>query len=191
MAYEPVSALGAHRLRADRLRRRQLLRPRAVQQDALVARARVLIADEFERRVERPDQRLDVVLDFAALHAQPFDFALHVLEPRLRLLQDQIALALGVANDQAGLVLRVLLDVVGMLLRGQQRVAQVALLAAMLGEHGVELGDVLAQLVVLAQRVLVVVGDREQEGLHFAAVVAAHHGVEALLPQIQRCDLHA
>ena len=78
-----------------------------------------------------------------------------------------------------------------MLLRREQRVAQVALLAAMLAEHRVELGDVLAQLVVLAQRVLVVVGDFEQERLHFAAIVAAHHGLESLLPQIERCDFHA
>ena len=52
----------------------------------------------------------------------------------------------------------------------------------MLAEHGLELGDLLAQLVVLAQRVLVVVGDLEQERLHFAAIVAAHHGLESLLP---------
>ena len=110
---------------------------------------------------------------------------------RLRLLQQQVALAFGFADDQAGFGLRVLLDVVGELLRGEQRVAQVALLAAMLAEHRVELGDVLAQLVVLAQRVLVVVGDLEQERLHFAAIVAAHHGLEALLPEIEWCDFHA
>ena len=52
----------------------------------------------------------------------------------------------------------------------------------MLAEHGVELGDVLAELVALTERVLVVVGDLEHEGLNLAAVVAAHHGLEALLP---------
>jgi len=165
-------------------------RPRPVEQHALALRARVLIADELERAVEGLDERLDVVLDLAALVPQRVDLALHVVEPALRLLQDQVALAFGVADDQAGLGLRVFLDVVGVLLRGQQRVAEVALLAAVLGEHGVELGDVLAQLVVFAQRVLVVVGDREQERLDFAAIVAAHHGLEPLLPQVEWSDFH-
>ena len=77
------------------------------------------------------------------------------------------------------------------LLGGEQRVAQVAFLAAMLAEHGVELDDFLPQLVVLAQRVLVVVRDLEQECLHLAAVVAAHHGLEPLLPEIEWCDFHS
>ena len=64
-------------------------------------------------RVQRADQRFDVVLDLAPLHAQAFDLALHVFEARLRLLQEQVALAFGFAQDQAGLGLRVLLDLVG------------------------------------------------------------------------------
>ena len=135
------------------------------EQHLVVAGTGVLLADEGQRGLQRPDQRFDVVLDFAALQAQPFDFALDVLEPRLRLLQDQVGAGLGFAVIRLGLGLRVLLDLVGHLLRGEQRVAQVALLAAMLAEHGFELGDLLAQPVVLAQRVLVIVGDLEQERL--------------------------
>jgi hypothetical protein len=93
--------------------------------------------------VERFHQRLDVVLDLTALVTQRVDLALYFIETPLRLLKDQIALAFGFANDQPGFLLRVLPHVVGVLLRGEQRVAEVALLAAMLGEHRVELGDIL------------------------------------------------
>ena len=54
----------------------------------------------------------DVVLHFAALHAQALDLALHLVEARLRLLQQQVGAALGFADDDAGFVLRLFLDVV-------------------------------------------------------------------------------
>ena len=45
----------------------------------------------------------DAGFDLAPLHAQPVDLALHVLEPRLRLLQQQVGAAFGFADDQARL----------------------------------------------------------------------------------------
>ena len=60
-------------------------------------------------------------------------------------------------------------DVVGHALRGDQRVAQVALVLAMLVEQRFHLRDFLAQAIDLAQRVFVVVGDFGDEREHFGA----------------------
>ena len=50
--------------------------------------------------------------------------------------------------------------------------------------------QVLAQPVGFAQRLLVVVGDREQERRDFDLVEAAEGGAETLLAQVERADVH-
>ena len=88
-----------------------------MQQHALFAGARVLLADELERVVERADQRFDAGLHLAALHPHALDLALHVFDPRLSFLQQQIGAAFGLALDHRGLLRGVILDLVRHLLR--------------------------------------------------------------------------
>ena len=101
-----------------------------MQQDLVVALPGVLLAHERQRVVQRADDALEARLDLAPLHAQAVDLALHVLDARLTLLQQQIGAALGLADDAPGFLLRVLANLVGELLRRDQRVAEVLLLAA-------------------------------------------------------------
>ena len=58
--------------------------------------------------LQRRDDAFEAGLDLAALHAQAVDLALHVFEPRLALLQQQVGAALGLAHDARGFLLRVL-----------------------------------------------------------------------------------
>ncbi len=60
-----------------------------------------------------PDEGLDAGLDLATLHAQRIDLALHVFQPLLRLLEEQVGAALGLAQHERGLLLCLLLDLVG------------------------------------------------------------------------------
>ena len=69
------------------------------------------------------------------------DFALDVLEARLRLLQHQIGRDLGLAHQALGFLFGVVPDLVGELLRGEQRVAQVALVVAQLLERRLAAGN--------------------------------------------------
>ena len=63
---------------------------RAAMQDLVVALARFLLADEFERVAQRLDGRLDRGFDVLALQLEAVDLALDVFEPRLRLLEQQL-----------------------------------------------------------------------------------------------------
>src|SRR5206468_3491441 len=78
---------------------------RAVEQDAVVAFARFLLAYELERVPQRGNARLDRRLDVLALQAEAVDLALNVLEPGLRLLEQHVGPPLGLADDALGLVL--------------------------------------------------------------------------------------
>ena len=66
----------------------------------------VLFAHERNRVVDGRDDALEARLDLAPLHPQPVDLALHVLEPRLRLVEEQIGPAFGLAQDTRRFVLR-------------------------------------------------------------------------------------
>jgi hypothetical protein len=122
-----------------------------------------LLADEGERALQRLHQALDAGLDLAALGAHAVDFALHLFDARLRLLDDASARVSASRSMLLRLLGGLVPDLVGHLLRGEQRVAEVALLAAVLGQHGLELGHFLPQPLGLAQRVLVVVGHLGEE----------------------------
>ena len=83
------------------------LQPRAVEQDLFLALARFLLADELERVPQRLDRRLERRLDVLAFQLEAVDLALDVFEPRLRLLEQQVGAALGVADDPLRLALGV------------------------------------------------------------------------------------
>ena len=91
-------------------------------------------------------------LRLAPLHPQAVDFALHVLEPPQRLLQNHLRAPFGLAHDARGFLRRVLAHVVGKLLRAHQRVLQAAFEIAKLTERTFETRDLLTQAIVLAQR---------------------------------------
>ena len=61
----------------------------------------------------------------------------------------------------------------------------------LLFDDAVEPRDFLAQFVGLAQRVLVVVGDRGHEGADLDSVEAAECGTESRLPEVERAYIHA
>src|SRR5262245_30587114 len=63
---------------------------RAMEQDLLVALAVVLFANELEGVTQGLNRRLDRGLDVAAGELQAVDLALHVLEPRLRFVEEQL-----------------------------------------------------------------------------------------------------
>ena len=100
------------------------------------------------------------------------------------------------ARDSASSTMRrrfllgVLADLVGQALRGEQRVAEVPLVLAVLGDHRFEPQQFLVQPVGLAERLLVVVGHFVQQRVHLVAVVAAHGDAQLGLPQVERGDLH-
>ncbi len=71
-----------------------------------------------------------------------------------------------------------------------QRVAQVRLTLAVIGQQRFGPGEILAQPVDLSQRVLVIVRGLGQEGHHFGLVEASECRLEARLPQIERGDTH-
>ena len=66
---------------------------------AVAALALILLADERQRVAESRHQRFDARFRFAALHPQPVDFALHILEPPQRLLQNQLGAPFGFTHD--------------------------------------------------------------------------------------------
>ena len=80
--------------------------PRPVQQDLVLPLARFLLADELEGVLERRDRRLNRRLGVPALELEAVDFALDVLEPRLRLFQQQIRAPFGLPDDPSGFALR-------------------------------------------------------------------------------------
>ena len=65
-----------------------------------------------------------------------------------------------------------------------------SVLLAMLLEQRFHLGDLLPQVIDLAQRVFVVVGDFGDERHHFGPIEAAERGSETKLAQIERADFH-
>ncbi len=72
---------------------------RPVQQDLVVALARFLLADELERVAQRGDVGFDRCLDVLALQLEAVDLALDILDPRLRLREEKLGAAFGLAND--------------------------------------------------------------------------------------------
>ncbi len=115
---------------------------------------------------------------------------IHLLEPRLRLLQEQIGAPLGLTYDQPGLGLRRVLHLRGQPLRGEQRVAQVVLALAVLGQQRLDPDQIAAEPIDLAHRVLVVVGRLGQKGDDIGPVVAAQRGPEPLLAHVHGADPH-
>src|SRR5690606_1193644 len=176
--------------RPHRGRLLRLGRAGAMQEHPLVALLLVLLANEVERVPEGRDARLERVLAVPPLQPQPVDLPLHLFEPQLRLVQQQIRAPLRLPDDPLRLVLGVGADLVGQPLRGEQRVAQVPLALPVLVEARLQAGELVAQPVGFTQRLFVVVGGLGQERLDLGAVVAAHHRPELLLPQIQRGHLH-
>ena len=161
-----------------------------MEQDLVVALARFLLAHEVERVAQRRDVGFDRGLDVLALQLEAVDLALDVLEARLRLLEQQIGAAFRLADDAPRLVLGVGLDVVRQLLRRHQRVLQVLLVLAVLGEHRLHAHQILAQAVGLAQRLLVVVGDRGEKRGDLDRVETAESLAKTLLAKVKRADIH-
>ena len=80
---------------------------RTVEQELSSSRARlVLVAHELERAIERLDRRFERALGVAAPQLQLVDVVIELLEPDLRLLQQQVGAPLRLADDQLGLGLR-------------------------------------------------------------------------------------
>src|SRR5688572_13246293 len=160
-----------------------------------------LLARELDRVAQRADQRLEVDLRLAALHPQEVDLALHVFLPRLRLLHDEVGPSFGLADDPRRLERRLLADilgrsaralthVVGRLLRRHQRAAQASFQVAILAQRAFEPGNLLAEALVLTQRLLVALGCLEQERTDLGPIEAAHRRGELRLPQVERRDVH-
>ena len=169
-------------------RRRAVCLPRTVEQDLVVGA--VLLADELERAVERLNRTLERSLDVASAQAQLVDVAFDLLEPTLRLLQQEIRTSLRLADDELRFGLGRFLDLVRQALSGQQRVAEVGLALAMLAEQRLLAHQILPQAVDLAERVLVIVGGLGEERHDFGAVEAAQLGAEPLLFKVERRDPH-
>src|SRR4029453_7988566 len=105
-------------------------------------------------------------------------------------LDQKIRANFGLSDDAFGLLLRVIFEFVGEPLGRQQRIAQVALVLPVLAERSLHPREILTEPVGLAQCLLVVVGHGCQERCHFNLVETAQRGAEALLPQIDRTDIH-
>src|SRR4029453_12563030 len=105
-------------------------------------------------------------------------------------LDQKIRANFGLSDDAFGLLLRVIFEFVGEPLGRQQRIAQVALVLPVLAERSLHPREILTEPVGLAQCLLVVVGHGCQERCNFNLVETAQRGAEALLPQIDRTDIH-
>ena len=99
-------------------------------------------------------------------------------------------LHLGVAEDQVGFLARVLPGLGHDPLGGEESVPQGLLHVPVLADLLVELDHLLAQLLVVGQDELVLVGDRRQEGLHLVGIETADGLAEFLLPDVQWRDSH-
>src|SRR5262249_798452 len=149
-------------------------RSRAVDQDAFVAVAGILLADELERVAQGLDVGLDGRLDVLALQLGPVDLGVDVFEARLGPLEQQLRSALGLAHhalrfgvggadDPPRFDVGGRLDVVGHLLRGHHRGAEVLLVFTVMIERRFHADEVLTDPIGLAQRLLVVVGHRGEK----------------------------
>ena len=72
---------------------------RAMEQNLVLALARLLLTNELQRVAQSLDRRLDRRFDVAALQLEAVDLPLDVLETRLRLLEQQIRPPLGLTDD--------------------------------------------------------------------------------------------
>src|SRR5687767_10027197 len=106
-----------------------------MEEDLVLALAGFLLADVLERVTQGLNGRLERNLDVTTLELQAVDLALNILEPRLRLLEEQIGSALSVADDAPCLFFGVRLDVICQLLRRRKGGLQVLLVLAVLGEQ--------------------------------------------------------
>ncbi len=61
-----------------------------MEDDFLVAVASILFVDEFDGVSKRGDGGFDRGFDIAALQPKPVNLALHILQPGLALLQQQV-----------------------------------------------------------------------------------------------------
>ena len=71
---------------------------RAVEQDLVVGA--ILLADELERAIERLNRAFERSLDVAPAQPQLVDVALDLLEPALRLLEEEVGAALRFPDDE-------------------------------------------------------------------------------------------
>src|SRR3954463_12055681 len=163
---------------------------RAVEQDAVVALALFLLAHELQRVLQRRNRRLDRRLDILALQFQAVDFTLDVFEAGLGLFEQQVGAAFGLADDAPRFVFGVDLDVVRHSLRRRQRGLEVLLVLAVLGEHSFHAHDVLAEAVGFAERLFVVVGDGDEKRGDLHRIESAERLAKALLPKVERADIH-
>ena len=71
-----------------------------------------------------------------------------------------------------------------------QRGLQIFFVLAMLFENAFHAGQFLAEAVGFPERLLVVVGDGHQKRRDLDLVESAEGGAEALLPKVERADIH-
>ena len=150
----------------------------------------VLLADEFERVIQRLDRGFERSFDVAASQAKFGDVAFDFLEPGTCLLSRRSARPCASRTIILPSFSAAVSHFIGESLRGQQRIAQVGFALAMLGEQRFHTQQVLAEPVDFAQRVLVVVGRLGQKRDHFGTVEPAQGGPEPLLTEIERRDAH-
>src|SRR5262245_32225110 len=161
-----------------------------MQEDLVFRVPSIPLAYVIERAAECLDRRFQRGFDLTPLQAQAVDVPLDVVEAQLSLLDQQIRTNFSLSDDAFSLLLRVVPEFVGEPLGRQQRIAQVALVLPVLAERGLHSREILPEPVGLAQCLLVVVGHGCQEGCNFNCVETAQRGAEALLPQIDRTDIH-
>ena len=165
--------------------------PRAVQEDLLLALPRLLVLHEVEGVAQGGDHRLDRGLDVAPLQLQAVDLALHVLEARLGLLEQQLGAPLGLlatsrraSCSAPDLISSASRWAVSSVLRRLRSCSRCSLTSPSSRVH------LLAEPVRVAQRLLVVVGDLVEQRRHLVRVEPAERRPELLLPEVEGRHLH-
>ncbi len=109
----------------------------------------------------------------------------------MRLLEQQSGPVFRLADDPLAFLLGLFLHVVRQPLRRQEGVAQGLLALAVFVEDRFHLGELLAELIGLAERLLVVVGDRDQKCGNLDLVEAVQAAAETPLAEVEGSDVHA
>src|SRR2546425_8329323 len=176
---------GGRRRASGRLPRRRLLHETQPVLDLLFLPVHV------EQSQVLLDGGADTLLESVALDAQVLDHPLDLARLARRLVQELRPLELRLLDHELALPARLLLDVLGQLLGGEERLLEDPLALLVVGDAGLDLGQLLLERVVLDDQPLELARDQVEERADLLLVEAPHLPGEPVAVDVDRCDLHA
>ena len=146
--------------------------------------------DRLEQLQMAGDQRAQLGLEAGPLPLQLVDVVHHLDQLLVRGVDDLLRLELGLGDDNLRLLLRRVAEVLRDALGGDQRLLQGALALEVALQLYLRALELFLERDVLPHHVLELRSQELQEPLHVTGGVAAEGGLEALLPDVERGELH-